>query len=61
MRTRRDHHTARLIDTTINELRARGMYATARSLYEAGVPFAIARRVLAHPDQRRTYGRAALH
>ena len=61
MKTRRDHHTARLIDTTITDLRSRGMYATARSLYEAGVPFAIARRVLAHPDQRRTYGAAALH
>lgn len=61
MRTRRDHQTARLIDTTINDLRARGMYATARSLYEAGVPFAVARRVLARPDQRRSYGAAALH
>ena len=61
MKTRRDHQTARLIDTTINDLRSRGMYATARSLYEAGVSFTIARRVLAHPDQRRTYGGAALH
>lgn len=61
MRTRRDHQTAKLIDSTINDLRSRGMYATARSLFEAGVPFTIARRVLAHPDQRRTYGSAALH
>ncbi|MFC4931891.1 hypothetical protein [Massilia sp. GCM10023247] len=61
MRTRRDHDTAKLIDTTITELRARGMYATARALYEAGVPFATARRVLVRPGQRRTYGAAALH
>lgn len=61
MRTRRDHQTARLIDITVNALSARGMYATARSLFEAGVPFAIAHRVLAHPDQRRSYGRSALH
>lgn len=61
MKPRRDHHTARLIDTTINDLSSRGMYATARSLYKAGVPFAIARRVLTHPDLRRTYGAAALH
>lgn len=61
MRTRRDHNTARLIDNTIYHLRSRGMYATARTLYEAGVPFATARRVLAHPEQRRTYGAAALH
>lgn len=61
MRTRRDHNTAKLIDATITELRSRGMYATARSLYEAGVPFATAHRVLARPGQRRTYGAAALH
>jgi len=61
MRTRRDHHTAKLIDTSLFHLRSRGMYATARTLYEAGVPFATARRVLAYPEQRRTYGAAALH
>ena len=61
MKTRRDHNTARLIDTSIIDLRSRGMYAAARSLYEAGIPFAIAMRVLVHPDQRRTYGAAALH
>lgn len=61
MRTRRDHQTAKLIDTSLFHLQSRGMYVTARSLYEAGVPFSVARRVLAHPEQRRSYGAAALH
>jgi len=61
MKPRRDYETAKLIDATIALMTTRGAFAAARSLYEAGVPFETARRVLVHPTQRRTYGDALLH
>ena len=61
MKPRRDYQTAELIDATISLLRSQGMYAAARYLYEAGVPFKTARRVLEHPDRRRTYGDSVIH
>ncbi|MEN3274731.1 MAG: hypothetical protein V7631_521 [Massilia sp.] len=61
MRPRRDHQTAKLIDASISVLHTHGMYVAARMLCERGVPLETARRVLEHPDRRRTYGPALLH
>jgi intergrase/recombinase len=61
MRPRRDYDTAKLIDASIEILRAHGMYLAARMLCERGVPFETAHRVLQQPDQRRSYGDAIIH
>jgi len=58
MHKRTDRLTAFHVDLAVNMAGSHGVPAGAAELFRLGIPLELARRVLLHPKQRRTYAEA---